>query len=201
MQSQANASQNSRQIVDNIHNDFQPFACIMTEKFDNTQKINLTIILGKRIKKSVEKRQHKIKQINNWPVFKETVKVENNRVELKFSFTKLFCNRLATDSQVNVNLSMLKILKSIIFNISTKNIKIFRQKVFIYPRLIFLHTVSFFYAPLYLFQFICSFWSIFWGILILLGLFIFCFWFTTPSLLHPGKHTLDLASLTLDLAS
>ena len=36
--SQVNASQNSRQMIDNIHNDFQPFACIMNEKFDNTLK-------------------------------------------------------------------------------------------------------------------------------------------------------------------
>ena len=77
MMSQLNASQNSLQMIDNIRNDFQPFACIMTEKFDNTQKINLTIISGKRIKKSVEKRQHKIKQTNYLPVFKETIKVED----------------------------------------------------------------------------------------------------------------------------
>ena len=38
MQSQVNASQYSRQMIDKIHNDFQPFACIMTEKFDNTPK-------------------------------------------------------------------------------------------------------------------------------------------------------------------
>ena len=38
MLSQVNASQNSRQMKSNIHNDFQPFACIMTEKFDNTPK-------------------------------------------------------------------------------------------------------------------------------------------------------------------
>ena len=43
-------------MIDNIHNDLQSFACIITEKFDNTQKINLTIISEKRIKKSVEKR-------------------------------------------------------------------------------------------------------------------------------------------------
>ena len=62
MLSQENASQNSRQMIDNISNDLQPFACIMTKRFDNTQKINLAIISGKRIKKNVEKRQHKIKQ-------------------------------------------------------------------------------------------------------------------------------------------
>ena len=38
MLSQVNASQNSRQMIDNIHNDYQPFACIMIERFDNTLK-------------------------------------------------------------------------------------------------------------------------------------------------------------------
>ena len=51
MLSQVNASQNSRQMIDNIHNDLQPFACIMTEKFDNTPKNQLTIISGKRVKR------------------------------------------------------------------------------------------------------------------------------------------------------
>ena len=86
MLSQANASQNSRQMIDNIYNDLQPFACIMTNRFDSTQKINLAIISGKKIKKNVEKRQHKIKQTNYWQVFKETIKVEDkqkDRVELK----------------------------------------------------------------------------------------------------------------------
>ena len=77
--SQVNASQNSRQMIDNIHNGFQPFACIMNEKFDNILKINLTIISGKRVKQSVEKRQHKIKQINYWPVLKEAIKVEDKQ--------------------------------------------------------------------------------------------------------------------------
>ena len=36
MLSQANASQNSRQMIDNIYNDLQPFACIMTKRFDST---------------------------------------------------------------------------------------------------------------------------------------------------------------------
>ena len=34
MLSQANASQNSRQMIGNTHNGFQHFACIMTEKLD-----------------------------------------------------------------------------------------------------------------------------------------------------------------------
>ena len=86
MLSQANASQNSRQMIDNIHNDFQPFAFIMTERFDNTQKINLTIISGMRVKKNVEKRQHKIKQTDYRLVFKETIKVENKeKIELSWN--------------------------------------------------------------------------------------------------------------------
>ena len=49
------------------------------------QKINPTIISGKRVKKSVEKRQHKTKQINYWPVFKEIIKVEDNKkIELSW---------------------------------------------------------------------------------------------------------------------
>ena len=51
MLSQANASQNSRQMIDNIYNDLQPFACIMTKRFDSTQKISQAIISGKKIKK------------------------------------------------------------------------------------------------------------------------------------------------------
>ena len=39
MLSQVNASQKSRQTIENIHNDLQPFACIMTERFDNFQNI------------------------------------------------------------------------------------------------------------------------------------------------------------------
>ena len=64
MLSQVNASQNSRQMIDNIHNDFQIFACIMTEKFDNTPKDQSNYYLREENLKNVEKRQHKIKQIN-----------------------------------------------------------------------------------------------------------------------------------------
>ena len=79
MLSQVNASQNSRQMIDNIHNDFQTFAWIMTERFDNTQKINLTIISCKRVKKNFKKTQHKIKQTNYLLVFKETIKIEDKQ--------------------------------------------------------------------------------------------------------------------------
>ena len=39
MLSQVNASQNSRQMIDNTHNGFQPFVCIMTEKLDTLVSI------------------------------------------------------------------------------------------------------------------------------------------------------------------
>ena len=39
MLSQINASQNSRQMIDNTHNGFQPFACIMTERIDTVVTI------------------------------------------------------------------------------------------------------------------------------------------------------------------
>ena len=51
MLSQVNASQNSRQMTVNIHNDFKPFACIMTERFDNTPKDQSNYYLRKESKK------------------------------------------------------------------------------------------------------------------------------------------------------
>ena len=51
MLSHVNASQNSRQMIDNIHNDFQPFDCIITEKFDNIPKDQSKYYLRKESKK------------------------------------------------------------------------------------------------------------------------------------------------------
>ena len=51
MLSKVNASQNSWQIIDNIHNDFQPFACIMTERFDSTPKNQSNYYLREENKK------------------------------------------------------------------------------------------------------------------------------------------------------
>ena len=58
-----------------------------------SQNINLIIISEKRVKKSVEKRQHKIKQINYWQFFKETIKVESRKNRVETYIQKLFCNR------------------------------------------------------------------------------------------------------------
>ena len=38
-------------MIDNIHNDLQPFTCIMTEKFDNTPKDQSNYYLRKESKK------------------------------------------------------------------------------------------------------------------------------------------------------
>ena len=51
MLSQVNASQNSWQMIDNIHNDFQSFACIITERFDNTLKDQSNYYLREESKK------------------------------------------------------------------------------------------------------------------------------------------------------
>ena len=48
---QVNASQNSQQMIDNIHNDYHPFACIMTEKFDNIPKDQSNYYLREESKK------------------------------------------------------------------------------------------------------------------------------------------------------
>ena len=51
---------------------------------------------------------------------------------------------IAQDSQVNMSLSILKILKSIIFNLSTKNIKFFTES--------FLFLGSFFFTGVFFFE-------------------------------------------------
>ena len=54
MLSQVNASQNSRQMIDNIHNDLQYFACIKTERFGNTPKDQSDYYLRKESKKECQ---------------------------------------------------------------------------------------------------------------------------------------------------
>ena len=69
--------------------------------------------------------------MNNRPVFKETIRVEDkhkrySRVETLHSLS-YFVIEIAQDSQINMSLRMLKILKFIIFNLSTKNINFYRK--------------------------------------------------------------------------
>ena len=66
--------------------------------------------------------------MNYRPVFKETIKVEDklkrySRVE-KLQSSSCTVIEIAQDSQVNMSLRILKILKFIIFNLSTKIIKL-----------------------------------------------------------------------------
>ena len=79
MLSQVNASQNSRQMIDNIHNNFQPFACIMTEKYDNIPRYQSNYYLREESKKEYREKTAQKKQINYLPVFKETIKVEDKK--------------------------------------------------------------------------------------------------------------------------
>ena len=46
-----NASQISRQMIDNIHNNFQPFACIMTKRFNNIPKDQFNYYIREENKK------------------------------------------------------------------------------------------------------------------------------------------------------
>ena len=65
MLSRVNASQNSMQMIDNTHNDFQPFSCIMTERFDNTPKDQSNYYLREENKKECreETTQNKVDKL------------------------------------------------------------------------------------------------------------------------------------------
>ena len=96
MLSQVNASQNSRQMIDNIHIDFQPFACIMTEKFDNIPKDQSNYYLRKESKKESQEDTTQNKADKLLTILQrdnQSKRQEKNRVELKLTFTKLFCNK------------------------------------------------------------------------------------------------------------
>ena len=64
---------------------------------------------------SVKKRQHKIKQTNHRPVFKETIKVEtqakNIELGLNLIFTEIFCYRNSTRFTSKYKLKYVKDIK------------------------------------------------------------------------------------------
>ena len=97
MLSQVNASQNSRQMIDNIHNDFQPFACIMTERFDNTPKDQSNYYLKEENKKECREEitQNKADKLLTSPQRDNQSRRQAKKIELSWNltFTKLFCNR------------------------------------------------------------------------------------------------------------
>ena len=83
-------------MIDNIHNVFQPFACIMIEKFDNTSEDQSNYYLRKDSKKECQEEttQNKAdKLLISLYRDNQSRRQEKNRIELKLTFTKLFCNR------------------------------------------------------------------------------------------------------------
>ena len=84
--SQVNASQNSRQMIDNIHNDFQPFACIMTERFYNTQRDQSNYYFREESKKECREEKAQNKADKLLASLQRKIKVEDkkkDRVVLK----------------------------------------------------------------------------------------------------------------------
>ena len=87
-------------MIDNIHNDFQPFACIMTERFDNIPEDQSNYYLREESKKECreETTQNKAEKllarlqrdIQSW---RQAKKIQ---LSWNFTFTKLFCNRDST---------------------------------------------------------------------------------------------------------
>ena len=95
--SQVNASQNSRQMINNIHNDFQPFACIMTERFDNTPKDQSNYYLKGENKKECQEEttQNKADKLLTSLQRDNKSRRQAKKIVLNWNltFTKLFCNR------------------------------------------------------------------------------------------------------------
>ena len=95
--SRVNASQNSRQMIDNIHNDFQPFSCIMTERFDNTPKDQSNYYLREENKKECreETTQNKADKLLTSHQRDNQSRIQTKKIEFSWNliFTKLFCNR------------------------------------------------------------------------------------------------------------
>ena len=100
MLSQVNALQNSRQMIDNIHTDFHPFACIMTEKFDNTPKDQSNYYLREESKKECreETTQNKADKLLTCPQRDIQSRRQAKMIELSWNLTfmKLFYNRDST---------------------------------------------------------------------------------------------------------
>ena len=111
-------------MTDKIHSDFQSFAFIMTERFDNTQKNQSNYYLREESKKQCREEtiQNKADKLLTSLQRDNQSRRQAKKIELSWNltFTKLFCNRDSTRFTSKYELSMLKILKSIIFNLSAK---------------------------------------------------------------------------------
>ena len=116
---------NSRQMRDNIHNDFQPFACIMTEKFDNTPKDQFNYYFKEKNK--IECREKTAQNIADKLLTNLQIDNQSRRhakkIELSWNltFTKLFCNRESTKFTIKYEFNHAK-------DIKIYNILIYRQK-------------------------------------------------------------------------
>ena len=100
MLSQVNASQNSLQMIDNIHNYFKPLASIMAEKFDNTPKDQSNYYLREESKKECREEtvQNKADKLLTILQRDNQSRRQAKKIELSWNltFTKLFCNRDST---------------------------------------------------------------------------------------------------------
>ena len=72
MLSQFNALENSRQSIDNTHNNFHVLASITTEMLDNIQKDQSNFYFREESKKECQEEITQNKATNYWSVFKET---------------------------------------------------------------------------------------------------------------------------------
>ena len=115
MLSQANASQSSRQMIDNIYNDLQPFACIMTKRFDSTQKDQSSYYIRKENKKECreETTQNKADKLLTSLQRDNQSRTQAKKIELSWNltFTKLFCNRDSTRFTSKYEFKHFKVIK------------------------------------------------------------------------------------------
>ena len=79
MLSQVNASQNSWQMIDNILNDFQPFASTITERFDNTLKDQSNYYFREESKKECQEEITQNKADKLLTSLQNTIKVKDKQ--------------------------------------------------------------------------------------------------------------------------
>ena len=101
-------------MIDNIHNDFKPFACIMTKRFDNTLKDNSNYYFREENKKECreETTQNKTDKLLTSLQRDNQSRRYAKKIVLSWkpTFTKLFCNR---DSTIFISKYELKHVKDI----------------------------------------------------------------------------------------
>ena len=147
MLSQVNASQDSRKMIDNIHNDFQLFTCIMTERFDNIPKDQSNYYLRDESKKECreETTQNKTdKQLTTLQRDNQSRR-QAKKIELSWNltFTKLFCNRDSKRLTSKYEFKHFKDIKIYHIKLIDKKYKIFTKR-FLFLGFFILHRGHFF---------------------------------------------------------